>query len=93
MSEPSWPLQDAKAQFSAVVDAAIEGVAQHVTRRGQRAVVVISEAEDERLRRRTRTKSSGFVEHLLAIPKSPRGPKGSLRATRIAAVPRDVDFE
>ena len=31
-----WRLQDAKAQFSAVVDAALHGEAQLVTRRGKR---------------------------------------------------------
>ena len=33
-----WKLQDAKNQFSAVVDAAIAGEPQHVTRRGKPAV-------------------------------------------------------
>ena len=36
-----WKLQDAKNQFSAVVDAAIAGEPQHVTRRGKPAVVVL----------------------------------------------------
>lgn len=86
MSEASWPLQDAKAQFSAVVDAALDGVAQHVTRRGQPAVVVIAEAEYQRLRRRAGAAAPGFVKHLLAIPK------GSLHATRMKAAAREVEF-
>ena len=40
-----WRLQDAKAQFSALVDNAIRGVPQHVTRRGKPAVVVLSEQD------------------------------------------------
>ena len=36
-----WKLQDAKNQFSVVVDAAIAGEPQHVTRRGKPAVVVL----------------------------------------------------
>ena len=36
-----WKLQDAKNQFSALVDAAIAGEPQHVTRRGKPAVVVV----------------------------------------------------
>ena len=36
-----WKLQDAKNKFSTVVDAAIAGEPQHVTRRGKPAVVVM----------------------------------------------------
>ena len=39
-----WSLQDAKNRFSAVVDAAIAGAPQEVTRRGKPAVVVLSAA-------------------------------------------------
>ena len=69
-----WTLQDAKNRFSAVVNAALDGDPQLVTRRGQPAVVVIAVAEYERLRRGepdntpTRTTPT-FVEHLLAIPQ------------------------
>ena len=35
-----WPLQDAKNKFSALVNAALAGEPQQVTRRGQPAVVV-----------------------------------------------------
>ena len=37
-----WSLQDAKNKFSAVVDAALSGKPQEVSRRGRPAVVVIS---------------------------------------------------
>ena len=46
-----WPLQDAKNKFSAVVDAALAGVPQRVTRRGRPAVVIVAVDEYERLRR------------------------------------------
>ena len=36
-----WKLQDAKNKFSTLVDAAIAGEPQHVTRRGKPAVVVV----------------------------------------------------
>ena len=39
-----WTLQDAKNRFSAVVDAALAGTPQQVTRRGKPAVVVVSAA-------------------------------------------------
>ena len=69
MHPSTWRLQDAKTQFSAVVDAALNGQAQHVTRRGKRAVVVVSEAEYLRLQEGARTAAPGFIEHLLAMPR------------------------
>ena len=44
MHSSQWRLQDAKTQFSQVVEAALQGEPQHVTRRGREAVVVLSEA-------------------------------------------------
>lgn len=38
----SWPLQDAKAKFSAVVERAIAEGPQTVTRRGRDVVVIVS---------------------------------------------------
>ena len=40
-----WTLQDAKNKFSAVVEAALSGAPQEVTRRGRPAVVVLSVAD------------------------------------------------
>ena len=42
-----WPLQDAKNKFSALVNAALAGEPQQVTRRGQPAVVVLATEEYE----------------------------------------------
>ena len=44
-----WPLQDAKNKFSALVNAALAGEPQRVTRRGQPAVVVVATEDYERL--------------------------------------------
>lgn len=44
-----WQLQEAKARFSEVVDQALAGEAQVVTRRGRPAVVVIPYDEYTRL--------------------------------------------
>lgn len=41
----SWSVQDARARFSEVIDAALRGQPQRVARRGKDAVVVISEAD------------------------------------------------
>lgn len=64
-----WPLQDAKNRFSALVNAALAGEPQHVTRRGEPAVVVLSVDEYERLRRIERADAPTFAELLLEIPQ------------------------
>lgn len=70
MHKSQWRLQDAKAQFSQVVEAALQGEPQHVTRRGRDAVVVLSESSYRRLQQQSRTTAPGFVSHLLAVPKT-----------------------
>ena len=70
---PAWRLQDAQAQFSALVDKAMLGIPQHVTRSGKRAVVVLSEQDFEALQRSAAagaTASLSFVHHLMALPKT-----------------------
>ena len=64
-----WPLQDAKNKFSAVVDAALAGEPQRVTRRGQPAVVVLAVEEYERLCRLELANAPSFGELLLEIPQ------------------------
>ena len=64
-----WPLQEAKNRFSAVVEAALAGDPQRVTRRGKPAVVVLAVKEYERLRQRARANAPTFAELLLAIPR------------------------
>ena len=64
-----WPLQDAKNRFSAVVDAALAGDPQRVTRRGRPAVVVLAVDEYERLRQIEKANAPTFAELLLGIPQ------------------------
>lgn len=64
-----WRLQDAKTQFSQVVEAALRGKPQHITRRGKEAVVVVSEQDYAALQKSACAVAPGFVEHLLAMPK------------------------
>ena len=64
-----WSLQDAKNRFSAVVNAALDGAPQMVTRRGKPAVVVLAVEDYERLCRAEKAGAPTFIEHLLAIPK------------------------
>ncbi|MYA59108.1 MAG: type II toxin-antitoxin system Phd/YefM family antitoxin [Chloroflexi bacterium] len=64
-----WQLQDAKNRFSAVVDAALAGSPQSVTRRGKPAVVVLAAEEYERLCRLEKANAPTFAELLLEIPQ------------------------
>lgn len=68
----AWAFQDAKAKLSEVVKKARSEGPQHVTVRGEPSVVVISEAEFERLQRAqpTPTKKT-FIDHLLEGPPWP----------------------
>jgi len=47
--ETVWKLQDAKSQFSKVVQNALKSGPQYVTRRGTKAVVVLSVSDYEKL--------------------------------------------
>ena len=64
-----WDLQDAKRKFSALVDAALAGEPQKVTRRGQPVVVVLATEEYERLCRLERADAPSLGELLLEIPQ------------------------
>jgi len=84
--QADWSLQDAKNKFSTVVDAALEGEPQLVTRRGRPVVVVLAAEEYERLRLCDRNKAPSFTELLLDMPRD----DGDFE--RLAAAPRDVAF-
>ncbi len=82
-----WALHDAKNRFSAVVDAALAGTPQRVTRRGKPAVVVLATEEYERLCSQQPGNPPTFVEHLLAIPKG-----GDFDFERWPMAPRPLDL-
>lgn len=69
-----WTLQDAKSRFSAVVDAALAGRPQEVTRRGRPAVVVLSFEEYQRLVAGTAGPRGSFAEHLQQFPGGATSP-------------------
>lgn len=93
---PSWRLQDAKSQFSTLVELALRGVPQHVTRRGKQAVVVLSEQDFAALQRSAAdpaVKPASLINHLLAMPKWPTlDAKELTGANGLELQPRDVDF-
>ena len=69
MRSETWRLQDAKNQFSKVVEAALHGEPQHVTRRGREVVVVVAADEYLRMEQSKAAMMPRFVEHLLGMPK------------------------
>lgn len=79
-----WTLQDAKNRFSAVVEAALAGRPQQVTRRGRPAVVVLSAEEYHRLVAEAASHRESFADHLLHFPGG--------EPERLQARPRDVAF-
>jgi prevent-host-death family protein len=86
MSRIEWSLQDAKNRFSAVVEAAIKGAPQRVTRRGKPAVMVISVEEYERLHQLERAAAPTFTDLLLAMPRD------DSEFERSSIRPRAIDF-
>ena len=63
--ETVWKLQDAKSQFSKVVENALKSGPQYVTRRGTKTVVVLSVRDYEELI----SNKVSFKEFLLSCPK------------------------
>ena len=82
----NWTLQDARNKFSAVVEAALAGTPQQVTRRGKPAVVVLSTTEYERLRRMDKAAAPGLADLLLKMPQ------GGEDYERLEVAPRKVEF-
>jgi len=62
-----WAIQNAKNQFSKVVDIALQGTPQVVTRRGIPVVVVVSADQYNLLTRKEQT-DGGFARFLLSMP-------------------------
>ena len=63
-----WLVKDARARFSDVMDGALAGEPQRVTRRGKGAVVVVSEEDWRRLAKPKTTMTLG--EYLTTFPLS-----------------------
>lgn len=79
-----WTLQDAKNRFSEVVDAALSGRPQEVTRRGKPAVVVLAASDYAALVSEAGQTRGSFADHLLSFPGAD--------FPRADAQPRDVSF-
>jgi antitoxin Phd len=69
MMNSPWKLRDAKARFSELVECALAGDPQHVTRRGAPAVVVISEKEYQKSKNRVSVKKKkSLLEVMQSCP-------------------------
>ena len=65
--EAQWTLQDAKNKFSEVVNIALKGTPQVVTKRGVPAVVVMAVDQYEILTHKEQDEN-GFAKYLLSMP-------------------------
>jgi antitoxin Phd len=94
MRQAQWQLQTAKAQLSEVVDAALRGEPQRITRRGKDAVVVLSEQEYVALKTSAKRDAPDFVSYLLAIPKQRASTLESAKSveTRSKLKLRDIEL-
>jgi antitoxin Phd len=83
-----WKLEDAKNQFSRLVQAALDEGPQLVTRRGEDAVVVVSFKQFRKLSERRRS----LVEFMRASPLGEALAAGELQLERSPDLARDVDL-
>jgi len=83
-----WKLEDAKNQFSRLVQAALDDGPQLVTRRGEDAVVVLSFKQFRKLAERKRN----LVEFMRASPLAQALAAGELEIDRSPDLPRKLDL-
>jgi prevent-host-death family protein len=86
MAEPAatWSVADAKARLSEVIDRALSDGPQTITRKGRRAVIVVSAEEWERKTRRR----GNLAEFFAASPLRGSG----LEIERTKDGPRDIEL-
>ena len=82
--ETTWKLQDAKAKFSKIVENALKLGPQFVTRRGRKAVVVVSVEDYEELV----SNKPSFKDFLLNGPKL----EIDFEIERNKDLPRSIEF-
>jgi prevent-host-death family protein len=91
MRQVQWQLQTAKAQLSELVEAALRGEPQRITRRGKDAVMVLSEQAYVALKSSAKMDAPDFVAHLLAMPRE-RAVRNEPAASPTKLVMRDVEL-
>ena len=91
MRQAQWQLQTAKAQLSELVEAALRGNPQRITRRGKDAVMVLSEKAYVALTNSAKKDAPNFVAHLLAMPRA-RAAQTEAVGSRSKLVLRDIEL-
>ncbi len=91
MRQAQWQLQTAKAQLSELVEAALRGEPQRITRRGKDAVMVLSEQAYVALKGSAKKDAPDFVAHLLAMPRA-RAVRVEPAASQAKLALRDVEL-
>jgi antitoxin Phd len=91
MRQAQWQLQTAKAQLSELVEAALRGEPQRITRRGKDAVMVLSERAYVALKSSAKQDAPDFVAHLLAMPRE-RGVRIEPAASQTKLALRDIEL-
>jgi antitoxin Phd len=91
MRQAQWQLQTAKAQLSELIEAALRGNPQRITRRGKDAVMVLSESTYVALKSSAKKEAPDFVAHLLAMPRH-KARRAGVVASRAKLALRDVEL-
>ena len=91
MRQAQWQLQTAKAQLSELVEAALRGEPQRITRRGKAAVMVLSEQAYVALKSSAKKDAPDFVAHLLAMPRE-RAARVEPAASRTKLALRNIEL-
>jgi len=86
-----WPLQDAKNKFSQLVDSALQGIPQVVTRRGVPVVVVVA-ADQYALLTRKEQAEDGFARFLLSMPTTNDDTDTGTACSRFGEALREIEF-
>jgi len=89
--QTQWPLQDAKNKFSKVVDSALQGVPQVVTRRGVPVAVVVAADQYDLLTQKGQA-DNGFANFLLSMPTEGEGTNTSEDSGQLGLTLKEVEF-
>ena len=82
----TWPVQDAKARFSELLEACIADGAQMVTKRGAEAAVLVPVSEWRRLQAAARPSLKQLLLSDMARTDMLTPPRGGARRRKVAAL-------
>jgi len=82
----TWPVQDAKARFSELLEACIADGAQMVTKRGAEAAVLVPVSEWRRLQAAARPSLKQLLLSDMARTDMLTTPRGVARRRKVAAL-------